>query len=155
MAKRFYDSGKFDDPFYRKLSPEMKGAYEYIQCKCNYAGVLDIDIEDINFKVGCKNITYESLKEAFQDKFVILDESPNRLKIFMPKFIFWQYKNELIPTNGVHRNVVEQLMQESINIEQFLAPLVEKEDFRGWKDLYRMISGMGMTYKDWIKQNRS
>lgn len=155
MAKRFYDSGKFDDPFYRKLSPEMKGAYEYIQCKCNYAGVLDIDIEDINFKVGCKNITFESLKEAFQDKFVILDESPNRLKIFMPKFIFWQYKNELIPTNGVHRNVFEQLEFEAINTEPYLAPFVAKEDFRNWKDLYPSLAKMNKKYKDWIKEERS
>ena len=152
MAKRFYDSGMFDDPFFRKLSPEMKCAYYYLQCKCNYAGVLDIDIDDINFKIGCKNITLEDLKETFQDKFVILDENPNRLKIFIPKFILWQYKNELTPNNGVHRNVFAALEQEFINAEQFLAPKVWAEDFRTWSDLYPYLKSIGITYRDYIKE---
>lgn len=155
MAKRFFDSGKYNDPFFRKLSPEMKCAYDYLQCNCNYAGVIDIDIDDMNFKIGCNDITYDNLAETFADKFVILNQKPDGLKIFMPKFIYWQYKNELIPTNGVHRNVFEQLEFEAINTEPYLAPFVAKEDFRNWKDLYPSLAKMNKKYKDWIKEERS
>ena len=151
MAKRFFDSGKFNDPFFRKLSPEMKCAYDYLQCNCNYAGVIDIDIEDMNFKIGCDNITYKSLKDTFEDKFIILRESENRLKVFMPRFIWWQYKNELIPNNGVHRNVFAALEEECINTEQFLAANVWAEDFRTWNDLYPYLKSIGTTYKEYIK----
>ncbi len=152
MAKRFFDSGKFDDPFYRKLTPEMKCAYDYLQSKCNYAGIIDIDIDDLNFKIGCKNITYKDLKETFKDKFIILAENENRLKIFMPRFIWWQYKNELIPNNGVHRNVFTLLVEECINTDPYLAPKVRAEDFRNWNDLCKELKTMGTTYKDYIKE---
>lgn len=152
MAKRFFDSGKFDDPFYRKLTPEMKCAYDYLQSKCNYAGIIDIDIDDLNFKIGCKNITYKDLKETFKDKFIILAENENRLKIFMPRFIWWQYKNELIPNNGVHRNVFALLEEECINTDSYLAPKVRAEDFRNWNELCKELKTMGITYKDYIKE---
>ena len=151
MAKRFFDSGKFNDPFFRKLSPEMKCAYDYLQCNCNYAGVIDIDIDDMNFKIGCKNITYELIKETFEDKFLILAENKNRLKIFMPRFIWWQYKNELTPNNGVHRNVFAALEEEFINTEPYLAQYVIPEDFRTWSDLYPYLKSIGTTYKEYIK----
>lgn len=152
MAKRYFDSGKFDDPFYRKLSPELKCTYDYLQSKCDYAGVLDIDVDDINFKVGCKNITYELIKETFEDKFLILAQSKNRLKIFMPRFIWWQYKNELTASNKVHRHVYDILKLEGISVEQFLAPKVLIEDFENWNEISKQLKSMGISYKDYIKE---
>jgi hypothetical protein len=152
MAKRYFDSGKFDDPFYRKLSPELKCTYDYLQSKCDYAGILDIDVDDINFKVGCKNITYELIKETFKEKFIILDEKEDKLKIFMPRFIWWQYKNELMASNKVHRHVHELLKLEGISTEQFLAPKVLTEDFEYWDELAKQLKNMGITYKDYIKE---
>lgn len=150
MAKRYFDSGKFDDPFYRKLSPELKCTYDYLQSKCNYAGVLDIDIDDVNFKVGCQNITYELIKETFKDKFIILDECKDKLKIFMPRFIWWQYKNELMASNKVHRHVYELLKLEGINAECFLAPKVLTEDFEYWDEIAMQLKSMGISYKEYI-----
>ena len=152
MAKRYFDSGKFDNPFYRKLSPELKCTYDYLLSKCDYAGVLDIDIDDVNFKVGCKNITYELIKETFKDKFLILDEKKDKLKIFMPRFIWWQYKNELKANNKVHRHVYDILKLEGISVEQFLAPKVLIEDFENWDEIAKQLKSMGITYLDYIKE---
>lgn len=156
MAKRFFDSGKFDDPFYRRLPAELKCAYDYLQSKCDYAGIINIDIEDLNFKIGCKGITYEMIKEAFAEKIIILNESQNNLKIFLPRFIFWQYKNELIPNNSVHRCVFNLLKQEGIsNIEQFLAPYVCIEDFEEWQELYKSLKEQNKNYKDLLKDRKN
>ena len=151
MAKRYFDSGKFNNPFYRKLSPELKCTYDYLLSQCDYAGVLDIDIDDVNFKVGSKGLTYEIIKHTFQNKFVVLDEREDRLKIFMPRFIWWQYKNELMANNKVHRHVYEILKQEGISAEQFLAPKVLIEDFENWEELAKQLKAMGISYKDFIK----
>lgn len=150
MAKRYFDSGKFDDPFYRKLSPELKCTYDYLQSKCNYAGILDIDVDDVNFKVGTREITYQLIKQTFKDKFIILDEQEDKLKIFMPRFIWWQYKNELMASNKVHRHVYELLKLEGINAECFLAPKVLTEDFEYWDELAKQLKSMGISYKEYI-----
>ena len=45
MAKRFYDSMKFDDPWYRKLTPKHKCFWEYLLCKCTHSGIWKPDFE--------------------------------------------------------------------------------------------------------------
>lgn len=156
MAKRMFDSAKFRDPFYRKLSPEMKCAYEYLQSECDHAGVLNIDIGDVNFKIGC-NIDYEDIKETFKDKIIILNEKTEdkkitELKVFLPKFIWWQYKNELTPNNSVHRSVFNVLEQESINTEQFMAQYVLRDDFINWQDLCKWMKEENTNYKEVLQK---
>lgn len=157
MAKRFFDSGKFDDPFYRKLPAELKCTYDYLQSKCDYAGILNIDIADLNFKIGCECITFEMIKEVFTDKLIILAEDARnneltQLKIFLPRFIYWQYKNELTPNNSVHRCVYQRFKEEGIAIEPYLAQHVLKEDFEEWSELYKQLKDSGEKYKDYIKK---
>lgn len=158
MARRMYYDGKFEDPWYRKLSPQHKSTYEYILCKCDYAGVLDIDIDDLNYKVK-NEIKFEDIKQIFQAKLIILDEQVSddlisRLKIFIPRFIFWQYKNELAPSNPVHRCVYGIFQQEGISIEPYLAPFVLKEDFENWCDLLKEMKEEGISYKDVLKKRK-
>lgn len=159
MARRMYYDGKFEDPWYRKLSPQHKSTYEYILCKCDYAGVLDIDIDDLNYKVK-NEIKFEDIKQIFQAKLIILDEQVSddlisRLKIFIPRFIFWQYKNELMPSNSVHRAVYSRLLEEGIFVEPYLAPYVYKSDFENWKELCIELKEKGKKYRDLLKERES
>ncbi len=158
MAKRMFDSGKFDDPFYRKLPAVYKCVYEYLQSKCNYAGVLNIDIDDLNYRIPAK-LTLEDIKNVFKDKFIPLEEKTENgkiveLKIFLPRFIYWQYRNELTPHNSVHRSVYGVFKDEGISIEPYLAPFVLKEDFEDWKELYNNLKAKGESYKDLLKQRK-
>lgn len=161
MARRMYFDGKFEDPWYRKLSPLYKSAYEYFLCKCDYAGVLDIDIEDLNYKVlnhkDKIEIEFETVIDVFQEKILLLkpEKSNNkisRLKIFIPRFIFWQYKNQLMPNNSVHRNVFNRFKEEGIPYQNYLAPNVYAEDFENWKNLYRELNKDGKKYGDLLKE---
>lgn len=164
MAKRFFDNNKFDNPFYRKLKPEFKCAYEYLISKCDYAGVLNLDIDDMNFKISCEVghhlLTFEQIKEIFSNKLLILDEQSNngkisKLKIFLPRFIYWQYKNELTPNNSVHRCVYNIFKQEGISISPFLAPGVVPEYFENWGDIYRTLKDRNMKFKEFIEEENN
>ena len=135
MAKRYYDSFKFKDPWFRRLRPELKCTYDYLLCDCNHAGIMDIDIEDLNYRVAPKQpMTFEEIKKNFENKFVILAEETDktgkitRMKVFIQRFIYWQYKNELTRTNQVHRSVISILKDEGINVLPYLKNKEELEE---------------------------
>lgn len=109
MAKRFTDTEKFSDTWYRKLSLLHKVIWEYLLAECNHAGILEnFDLEMMSFKIGT-NISLDDL--TFFDnriKFV------NDTTIFIPKFLDFQY-GTFNPKNKVHLNVLRELEKHSIS----------------------------------------
>lgn len=151
MAKRFYDSKKYHGAWFRKLSSDLKCVYDYCLCECDHAGILKLDVEDIEFRIKpMRKISLEIIRETFESKFVFLSED----KIFIPKFIFWQYKNELSPSNPVHRCVYGLFFQEGIGIEPYLARSVLKEDFENWNELWRELKEAGKDYRELLKERK-
>lgn len=151
MAKRFYDSKKYENQWFRNLPPDLKCVYDYCLCYCDHAGILKLDIDDMEFRIKPKSkLTLGLIEETFKNKFVFLDED----KIFIPKFIYWQYKNELSPGNPVHRCVYELFKENGIPIEPYLAQYVQKDDFEDWQELCRQLKEDGMSYKDLLKTRK-
>ena len=72
MAKRFTDSEKFKDTWYRKLSPKHKCFWEFLLAECNHAGIIEIDLEFASFVIG-ETIEVEDLK-PFQNKIQHLEK---------------------------------------------------------------------------------
>lgn len=148
MPKRFFDSKKYENAWFRNLTPEMKCVYDYCLCECDHAGILKLDPEMMCFKIKTqKKLTIDAIAETFKDKFVFLSEN----KIFIPRFIYWQYKNELTPTNAVHRSVYNILKEEGIQRTNFLAPGVEGDDFEQWGELTKYLRERGLSYKEFLK----
>ena len=87
MAKRFIDTGFLDQKWIRKLSPERKIFLVYLMLKCDNGGVIDLDLEDVEFWIGKKIDDLNFLPESY------LIPLNNSGKYFMPKFIEWQYKD--------------------------------------------------------------
>jgi len=121
MAKRFTDSEKFRDTWYRKLKPKYKCLWEYMLSECSVAGVLELDFDSISFHVGEK-ITREDLK-YFTGRFALIEED----LIFIPKFLQFQQPNGLSRSNKAHNNIFKILekynIPETLDIQGFESPL--------------------------------
>lgn len=59
--KRFTETQKWEDPWFRRLSPAAKLLWDWLTCKCDPAGVIDFDAEFATFQIGLpisdKNVT--------------------------------------------------------------------------------------------------
>lgn len=112
MSKRFFDSDKFKDKWYRKLSPIQKCIWEYALSECDLAGILNFDIEMMSFCIGAE-ITEKDL-EIFSDRFIKISDD----LIFIPKFILFQQKisslKELNPVNSAHKSILAELKKYNI-----------------------------------------
>lgn len=109
MAKRFTDTDKFNDVWYRKLPILQKCIWEYLLAECNHAGILEnFDLEMMSFKIG-EQITISDL-DAFKDRITFIDEKT----LFIPKFIEFQY-GTLNPQSKVHSSVLKELEKYSID----------------------------------------
>jgi hypothetical protein len=103
MAKRFTDSNKFGDIWYRKLPLLQKVLWEFLLAECNHAGILtNFDLEMASFKIGA-DITKKDL-EIFESRVIFITENT----LFIPKFLEFQY-GEFNPKNRVHLNVLKEL----------------------------------------------
>jgi hypothetical protein len=109
VAKRFTDTDKFIDPWFRRLSSKNKLLWDYLVCNCNQAGIICIDLEFIEMVLNEK---YEDsvIKEHFSERLVNID----RNKWFIPKFIQFQY-GILNPDSRIHKQIILKLEKEGIN----------------------------------------
>lgn len=109
MAKRFTDTEKFSDTWYRKLSLLHKVIWEYLLAECNHAGILEnFDLEMMSFKIGAE-VTKNDL-EIFENRIIFISEDV----LYIPKFIEFQY-GTLNPQSKVHASVLRELDKYKIN----------------------------------------
>jgi hypothetical protein len=104
VAKRFTDSGKWDKEWFRRLSPRLKCAWDFLCTKCDHAGVWDVDMDTLTHFVG-ERVTADELLDVFGDKIVYVDGST---KIYIPSFVEFQYRS-LKSSNRVHQSVLNRL----------------------------------------------
>lgn len=104
MAKRFTDTAKWDKGWFRRLSPKMKCAWEYITDRCDHAGVWDLDFETLSFFVG-EDVCLEEALTAFGSRACLADDET---KLVIPGFVEFQY-GHLNPENRVHKSVLQRL----------------------------------------------
>lgn len=116
MAKRFTDSNKFRDTWYRKLKPKHKCLWEYMLSECSIAGVLELDYDSMSFHIGDK-IKKEDLA-IFKDRIYFIEDN----LLFIPKFIQFQQPNGLNANNKAHINILKTLekygISETLDIQE-------------------------------------
>lgn len=111
MSKRFTDSEKFRDIWYRKLSPTMKCFWEYLLSECNNAGIIDIDFESASFHIGAE-VTEADISK-YDGRVIKLNDG----KYFIPKFIQFQ-QGTLNIQNSAHKPIIECLKKYGYTIDQ-------------------------------------
>lgn len=85
MAKRFIDTGLFDDEWFSELKPESKIFWIYYLTKCDHAGLLKFNKKLIEFQTGIKSL--DTVIKELGNRLVRVNEQ----LFFCPKFIKFQY----------------------------------------------------------------
>lgn len=107
--KRFTATEKWDDPWFRKLSPASKLLWVYLTDKCDAAGVIDLDIEDAAFRIGTSASALD------------VGELGDRLKelkcgkLHIVKFVEFQYLN-LSEQCPAHKPVFAALKKHGLSL---------------------------------------
>lgn len=144
MAKRFTDSRKWNDPWYRKLPSEYKCFWEYILTTCNHAGIWKVDFEMASFCIG-KEIDPTCVAEYMSERIEAF--SPD--KWYIPKFISFQY-GELQEGNRVHDSVISILKKEGV-CKPLISPLQGDKDKVKVKDKVKDKDKDKKKYAEYVK----
>lgn len=110
VAKRFTDTEKFIDPWFRRLSSKHKLLWDWLLCNCDFAGIISIDMEFIEMVLNEK-YSDSDIEFLFSER--VLPLTP--FKYFIPKFIRFQYGKKLNKESRVHSSVIERLKENSID----------------------------------------
>lgn len=111
MGKRFTETNKWSDKWYRALSPEFKLAWTYLTDCCDQSGVIDLDRDLANFQIGA-NVDWDAFLDACEDRIV----ETSRGKWFIAGFIKFQY-GKLSPDCKPHMPVIQLLEKHGIDAE--------------------------------------
>ena len=87
MGKRFTETDKWSDPWFRRLSAEHKLAWLYLLDNCDLAGVVDLDHDLADFQIGCDVDWDGFVMGVGSDRVEVL---PNG-KLFVLRFIEFQH----------------------------------------------------------------
>jgi len=85
MAKRFIDTGIFDDDWFMELSKDSKLLWLYFITKCNHAGIIKLNEKLCKLQTEIKDIP-ETIK-LLGNRIITVNEH----LYFIPKFIEYQY----------------------------------------------------------------
>ena len=111
--KRFMDCLIWNKKNFRELEPKLKLAWFYLLTNCSHAGIYEVDIPLMSFKIG-DDYTLDEVKKSFEKHIVDLGDS----KWFLPAFIDFQYGLPLNPAVRVHQSVIKELDKYNIDIDK-------------------------------------
>lgn len=103
MSKRFTDTGKWEDPWFRGLPVKFKAIWNFLCERCDAAGVWKVDPALATFLVGVDFVAREVLEAMNYGKVRIIELSHE--KWYLPDFVGFQY-GDLSPSCRPHRFVL-------------------------------------------------
>jgi hypothetical protein len=123
MAMRYSDTTKWDSTFFRKLSPKLKCAWEYICDTCDGVGVLRFDLDTIAFKINDQSLTRDEFEMAFEGRVLWL--SPD--KIWIPGFLPFHHKN-ISAANKINRHLMHKYISLASSVDVPTNEIIEYLD---------------------------
>ena len=109
--KRLMDCNIWSKQNFRQLEPKLKLAWFYLITNCDHAGIFEIDMDLMSFKIG-ESYTLDEVQKSFDKHIVDLGDS----KWFLPAFIEFQYGLPLNPNVKVHLSVIKLLGKYGIDL---------------------------------------
>lgn len=113
--KRFTATEKWDDVWFRTLSPHLKLLWLYLCDKCDHAGVWNPDLDHAAYLIGSGKFCQEEALKAFGDRVTVLGNG----RWFLRKFVPFQY-GQLKSANNCHQSVLRRLKE--LGIEPLAYP---------------------------------
>ena len=107
--KRFTETDKWRDPWFRKLPPKFKMGYLFLLDNADNAGVWQPDYELAEFQIG-EPLDWPEFKKAMGDRLLVLQGSG---KWHLTRFIKFQF-GELNPECKPHQQVIRLLAAHEI-----------------------------------------
>ena len=107
--KRFTDSEKWVDPWFRQLTPTTKIFWLFLLDNCDNAGIWERDDAFFKFVSGIE-IEVDAHLEDLADRIVVLDEN----RILVPKFVSFQQGGELKESKPFHRGIFKILYKHGL-----------------------------------------
>lgn len=105
--KRFTETNKWRDPWFRRLSPAAKLLWLYATDNCSCIGVVEIDWDALKFDVGCPIL--EKHLDELGDRLQVIGGG----KYFIPKFIRFQY-GEISESCPAHKPIFKAVIQHQL-----------------------------------------
>ncbi len=135
MSKRFTDTDKWKQKWFRGLSLENKLFWHYLCDNCNHAGIWEVDFALASFQLGI-DLDEQEVKRTFATK---IDELDDGERWYINEFVEFQY-GELKDNNHAHASVIKILSKHGLNGFSHTHPASEglasppKENLLGHKD---------------------
>lgn len=108
MGKRFTETSKWSDKWYRALSPTFKHAWNYLTDNCDGAGIIDLDRDLANFQIG-EVVDWDAFLRTAGDRVHVIVKG----KWWLPGFVPFQY-GTLSPDCNAHKPVIAALEKYSL-----------------------------------------
>ena len=136
MSKRFTETNKWEDKFFRKLSPAAKLLYWYMWDRCDIAGFWEVDLHLASFCIGVCEAELESAFEELSDKYIVV-----RGSVWIKTFLKHQRNENLDLNNPAHIGILRKIAEHKSFSEKILnilgkgdlVPLLEDITCRGYK----------------------
>jgi len=112
MAKRFTDSDKWKNPWFRTMPNAYRWLWIYILDNCDQAGIWMGDFHLASYFIGSE-VTEETAADIFGDKIIKIDSD----KWFVPSFITFQY-GSLKSDSRPHMSVIKILEKYKIDLQK-------------------------------------
>jgi hypothetical protein len=119
MAKRFTDTSKWRDKWFRGLNPSEKVLFLYLVDNCDNAGFIEIDYELWAFQIGVEESDVEN---AFPSLKKVVEKVGEWC--WISTFLHHQKNLPLNPGNNAHKQIISLL---EMNKNKFLSSLKYKE----------------------------
>jgi hypothetical protein len=139
MSKRFTETDKWRDPWFRKLTPLQKCLFVYLCDNCNNAGFVEIDVEGWCLYISCKPKDLEAAWEGLIRGFIV-----NGGWAFIRNYLKHQKHIPLDPDrNPAHRQIANMFREQESRFPGLLEKLINGQSIEAPTEGLRSPIGKG------------
>lgn len=121
MSKRFTETDKWRDPWFRKLTPLQKCLFGYLCDNCNNAGFIEIDVEGWSLYICCTCKDLQKAWEGLIRGFIVADGWA-----FVRNYLKHQKHLPLSPDkNPAHKQIAGMFRDQELRFPRLLEKIMQ------------------------------